>query len=219
MTTAADSFTQIALKFNPPNSKSTAVTSCQVKSIGQKEYERVLAELSTTCENLQKPMHGQTRSEQVAKAMKAAEQLGPSTIPSTTATNALLVIGVKAPGALQELVTTRENGGDGTAVVNSADQGLEHIETWLKERTLCGMFERPEEYNGDKDVEHFIRLLKEAWFPTEKGNSIDRLKITVAKQLINGLKHAALDGHSTPAVMWRSFRCSDLLQLTRETGG
>ncbi|PCD37688.1 hypothetical protein AU210_006185 [Fusarium oxysporum f. sp. radicis-cucumerinum] len=81
------------------------------------------------------------------------------------------------------------------------------------------MFERPEEYNGDKDVEHFIRLLKEAWFPTEKGNSIDRLKITVAKQLINGLKHAALDGHSTPAVMWRSFRCSDLLQLTRETGG
>ncbi|KAH7489745.1 hypothetical protein NW765_003794 [Fusarium oxysporum] len=69
--------------------------------------------------------------------MKAAEQLGPSTIPSTTATNALLVIGVKAPGALQELVTTRENGGDGTAVVNSADQGLEHIETWLKERTLC----------------------------------------------------------------------------------
>lgn len=81
--------------------------------------------------------HGQTRSEQVAKAMKAAEQLGPSTIPSTTATNALLVIGVKAPGALQELVTTRENGGDGTAVVNSADQGLEHIETWLKERTLC----------------------------------------------------------------------------------
>ncbi|EXL62354.1 hypothetical protein FOCG_01047 [Fusarium oxysporum f. sp. radicis-lycopersici 26381] len=79
------------------------------------------------------------------------------------------------------------------------------------------MFERPEEYNGDKDVEHFIRLLK-AWFPTEKGDSIDRLKITVAKQLINGLKHAALDGHSTPAVMWRSFR-SDLLQLTRETGG
>ncbi|EXK42399.1 hypothetical protein FOXG_01727 [Fusarium oxysporum f. sp. lycopersici 4287] len=185
--------------------------------------------------------------------MKAAEQLGPSTIPSTTATNALLVIGVKAPGALQELVTTSENGGDGTAVVNSADQGLEHIETWLKERTLCGqypkfycllqssqlavvvgviedkltqlyfatkgMFERPEEYNGDKDVEHFIRLLKEAWFPTEKGDSIDRLKITVAKQLINGLKHAALDGHSTPAVMWRSFRCSDLLQLTRETGG
>ncbi|QKD51462.2 uncharacterized protein FOBCDRAFT_290314 [Fusarium oxysporum Fo47] len=172
-------------------------------------------------------MHGQTRSEQVAKAMKAAEQLGPSTIPSTTATNALLVIGVKAPGALQELVTTRENGGDGTAVVNSADQGLEHIETWLKERTLCdlspasqlyfatkGMFERPQEYNGDKDVEHFIRLLKEAWFPTEKGDSIDRLKITVAKQLINGLKHAALDGHSTPEVMWRSFRCSDLLQLT-----
>ncbi|KAI8414905.1 hypothetical protein FOFC_04524 [Fusarium oxysporum] len=184
--------------------------------------------------------------------MKAAEQLGPSTIPSTTATNALLVIGVKAPGALQELVTTRENGGDGTAVVNSADQGLEHIETWLKERTLCanplpdyeitihpgingiswkdlspvsqlyfatkGMFERPEEYNGDKDAEHFIRLLK-AWFPTEKGDSIDRLKITVAKQLINGLKHAALDGHGTPAVMWRSFRCSDLLQLTRETGG
>ncbi|KAG7419263.1 hypothetical protein Forpe1208_v002586 [Fusarium oxysporum f. sp. rapae] len=79
--------------------------------------------------------------------------------------------------------------------------------------TIKGIFERLEECNGDKDAEHFIRLLKEAWFPTEKGDSIDRLKITVVKQLIKGLKHAALDGHGTPVVMWRSFivqTCSSL---------
>ncbi|KAH7172454.1 hypothetical protein DER46DRAFT_644281 [Fusarium sp. MPI-SDFR-AT-0072] len=93
------------------------VMSSQVDRPESQEYERVSVELSTTCENLQKPMHAQTRSEQVAKAMKAAEKLGPSTIPSTTATNALSVIGLKAPEALQELVTTRENGGDGTVIV------------------------------------------------------------------------------------------------------
>lgn len=62
-------------------------------------------------------------------------------------------------------------------------------------------------------------MTQEVRFLTEKGDSIDRLKILVAKQLINGLKHAALDGCSTPVVMWQKFHYPDLLQLTGETRG
>ncbi|KAF4949285.1 hypothetical protein FGADI_9012 [Fusarium gaditjirri] len=96
MTVAADSFTQIALKFNAPNSKSTAV----------------------------------------AKAMKAAEQLGPSTISPTTTTNSLSVIWITAPEALPELDTTRENGSDGRAVVTALIKDLNLRKSGL-ERILC----------------------------------------------------------------------------------
>lgn len=65
------------------------------------EYLRVLGELSTSCKNMQTPMHTETRSELVTKAIKAADQLGTSTIPLTAATSALSVIGVKAHEALE----------------------------------------------------------------------------------------------------------------------
>ncbi|KLP10613.1 uncharacterized protein FFB20_04855 [Fusarium fujikuroi] len=89
----------------------------QFKSIGQKEYDRVLGELSASCKNIQTATDTETRSELVAEAMKAADQLGISTIHSPAAINALSVIGVKAHKALEELVTARKNGGDDIAVV------------------------------------------------------------------------------------------------------
>ncbi|KAF4493259.1 hypothetical protein FAGAP_10621, partial [Fusarium agapanthi] len=69
-------------------------------------------------------MHTETGSELVAKAMKAADQLGISTIPSTAATNALSAIGVKALEALKEVANARKNGGDDTVVVTSPIKDL-----------------------------------------------------------------------------------------------
>ncbi|KAF5595721.1 global transactivator [Fusarium subglutinans] len=92
-------------------------------------------------------MHTETGSELVAKAMKAADQLGISTIPSTAATNALSAIGAKALEAIKEVANARENDGDDT-VVTSSRKGL----NGAARRILLA------EYNGTVNLEERSRV-------------------------------------------------------------
>ncbi|VTT63470.1 unnamed protein product [Fusarium fujikuroi] len=64
----------------------------------------------------------------------------------------------------------------------------------------------PEDCDEDKDARSLVKLVKEAWFPTEK-YSPDWLQPAVVKRLIIGLKDGALTAmnYDTPPAMWRSF--------------